>query len=139
VPIQVLNRDRLDRSWLWRRVCFFWYSLRKVTWTVLVHPEAWTELLAVPTREQVAVENAMKKLEVLGQSLPFPHSSAVQDADRLRELRPRAGRCLYRAFYRQVGDVFVIAAVGPEANVKPRDFTRAVRAAEDRLSKLEES
>lgn len=80
----------------------------------------------------------MMKLEALGPSLPYPHSSAVQDADRLRELRPRAGNSPSRAFYRQVGEAFVVAAIGPEAQVKPRDFIRAVRAAEDRLNKLEE-
>lgn len=32
----------------------------------------------------------------------------------------------------------MVAAIGPEAQVKPRDFIRAVRAAEDRLNILEE-
>jgi hypothetical protein len=62
----------------------------------------------------------------------------VQGADRLRELRPRAGRSPWRAFYRQMGDViFVVGAVGPEAAVKPRDFARAIRAAEERLNEIE--
>lgn len=80
----------------------------------------------------------MTKLEAIGPTLPYPHSSAVRDADRLRELRPRAGNSPCRAFYRQIGDVFVVVAVGPEAQVKPQGFTRAVRAAEDRLNKLED-
>lgn len=104
-----------------------------------MHPDAVVELTSQPTREQTAIRNAMQKLEALGPQLPFPHSSAVQDADRLRELRPRAGNSPCRAFYRQIGDSFVVAAIGPEAQVKPRDFTRAVRAAEDRLNKLEEA
>jgi putative component of toxin-antitoxin plasmid stabilization module len=62
----------------------------------------------------------------------------VQGADRLRELRPRAGRSPWRAFYRQMGDViFVVGAVGPEAAVKPRDFARAIRVAEERLNEIE--
>ena len=60
-----------------------------------------------------------------------------QGADRLRELRPRAGRSPWRAFYRRVGGDVVIAAIGPEANVDPRAFRQAVRAAEDRLAELE--
>jgi hypothetical protein len=110
-----------------------------MTWAVLVHPDAVVELASQPTREQTAIRNAMEKLKVLGPQLPYPHSSAIQDADRLRELRPRAGNSPCRAFYRQIGTAFVVAAIGPEAQVKPRDFTRAVRAAEDRLGKLEEA
>lgn len=104
-----------------------------------MHPEAVGELASLPTQERAAVANAMKKLEALGPTLPYPHSSAVKDADRLRELRPRAGRSPWRAFYRQIGEIiFVVGAVGPEAAVKPRDFTRAVRAAEARLDKIEQ-
>lgn len=111
----------------------------RVTWTVLVHPDAKIELAALPQQEIAAIDNAMKKLEALGPNLPFPHSSAVKDADRLREVRPRAGNSPWRAFYRQTGEVlFVVGAIGPEANVKPRDFTRAIRLAEDRLNKIEE-
>ena len=65
-------------------------------------------------------------------------SSAVQGADRLRELRPRGGRSPWRALYRQVGDEFVIAAVGPEAQIDPRGFAAACRHAEDRLVEIEE-
>ncbi len=54
------------------------------------------------------------------------------------ELRPRAGRSAWRALYRQVGDVFVLAAVGPEAQSDPRGFDRAVRRALRRLADLEE-
>jgi hypothetical protein len=105
---------------------------------VVIHPEAVVELTSLPTQERVALANAMKKLEALGPTLPFPHSSAVRNADRLRELRPRAGRSPWRAFYRQIGDViFVVGAVGPEAAVKPRDFIRAIQTAEARLGKIE--
>lgn len=98
----------------------------------MVHPDAQIELGALPSRERL-------KLEAIGPNLGYPHSSAVKDADRLRELRPRSGNCPWRAFYRQVGDViFVVAAVGPEASVGPRDFVKAVRLAEERLEGLEE-
>jgi hypothetical protein len=106
---------------------------------VVVHPLAGDELKALPMNEQIAVRNAMKKLESLGAVLPFPHSSAVRDADRLRELRPRAGNSPWRAFYRQIGGVFAVGAIGPEANVKPRVFEAQVRAAEERLNDLEEA
>jgi hypothetical protein len=105
-----------------------------VAWAVVVHPLASAELAKIPPREQVAA-----KLQEIGPALPFPHSSAVANADRLRELRPRAGNCAWRAFYRQLGDVFVVASVGPEAQVKPRDFTRALHDAEQRLKELEEA
>jgi hypothetical protein len=39
--------------------------------------------------------------------------------------------------YRRVGDVFVLAAVGPEAEADPRGFKRAVVAAEERLEEVE--
>lgn len=81
--------------------------------------------------------NAVEKSQALGPALPFPHQSNVQGASGLRELRPRAGRSPWRAFYGQVGENFVIAAIGPEANVDPRTFTRAVRAATTRLADIE--
>jgi hypothetical protein len=40
--------------------------------------------------------------------------------------------------YRQVGEVLVVAAVGPEAQSDPRGFERAVRRALQRLAELEE-
>ena len=88
-------------------------------------------------KEKAALINAEAKLAALGPNLPFPHSSAVQGADRLRELRPRGGRSPWRALYRQVGHEFVIAAVGPEAQVDPRGFALACRRAETRLTEME--
>ena len=107
-------------------------------WPVLPHPEAEAEYAALNAREAVAVDNAVRKLESLGPQLPYPHSSDVKGAAKLRELRPRAGRSVTRALYRQVGEVFVIAAYGPEAQYDPRGFTKACRAAERRLNELEE-
>ena len=43
----------------------------------------------------------------------------------------------WRAFYRRIGDVFVIAAVGAEAD--PRGFARAVTNALTRLQEMEPS
>jgi hypothetical protein len=84
------------------------------------------------------VLNAVEKLTVFGPALPFPHCSAIQGAERLRELRPRAGRSAWRTFYRRLGDMLVIAAVGPEAEADKRGFDRAVTAALARLAELEE-
>ncbi len=77
---------------------------------------------------------AMRKLELHEAQLGFPHSSAVQGATKLRELRPRGGHSSWRAFYRRVGDEWVLAAIGPEAQADPQGFRRAVRLAEQRLA-----
>ncbi|MEU4337706.1 type II toxin-antitoxin system RelE/ParE family toxin [Micromonospora lupini] len=115
----------------------FCYS-RQRPWSVLYHPEALTELQAVPAVEQAAIGHAVEKLESLGPSLGYPHSSAVRTADSLRELRPRGGRSRWRVFYARVGEVFVVGAIGPEASVSQRDFRRAVKAAERRIKDVEE-
>ena len=107
-------------------------------WTVLYLPEAEEERRLLPAAEKAAVINADRKLEALGPQLPYPHSSAVKGADRLRELRPRGGRSPWRALYRQIGEVFVVAAVAPEAQVDGRRFEAGCRAAERRLSQIEE-
>ena len=51
----------------------------------------------------------------------------------MRELRPRGGRSPWRAFYRRVGDVLVISAIGPEAQSNERGFRAAVERAVRRL------
>ena len=107
-------------------------------WEVRLHPVATKELARLPPRERAAVLNAVEKLTVFGPALPFPHCSAIQGAQRLRELRPRAGRIPWRGFYRRLGDVFVVAAIGPEAKVEKRGFDRAVAAALARLAEVEE-
>ena len=91
-------------------------------WGVKYHPDAEAEYAALGFREALAVDSAVEKLKSLGPKLPYPHSSAVQGADRLRELRPRGGRSPTRALYRQVGDEFVIGAIGPEAEHERRGF-----------------
>lgn len=104
---------------------------------VLFHPEAEGELDRLPTNEKAAMDHAIEKLEALGARLPYPHCSAVRDADRLRELRPRSGRSPWRALYRQVKTVMVIGAIAPEAKSNRRGFAKAVRRAESRLAELE--
>jgi hypothetical protein len=92
-------------------------------------------LAALPPREVDAIRNAVRKLESAGEDLGFPHSSAVRNAPGpLRELRPRRGRSPWRPFYRRIGDEAVVASVGPEAQVDPRGFARAVDAAVERLA-----
>lgn len=108
-------------------------------WTVLYLPEAEGERRRLHAVEKAALINADRKLQALGPQLPYPHSSAVKGADRLRELRPRGGRSPWRALYRQVGEVFVVAAVAPEAQVDGRKFEAACRAAQRRLSRIEEA
>ena len=110
-----------------------------MSWTVLVHPLAKKELAALTTQEKGAVDNAMKKLEAIGPALGHPYSSAVQSSDRIRELRPRAGRSPWRAFYRRIDDVFLVGSVGPEAQVDSRLFNKAVRAAEKRINEVEKN
>ena len=107
-------------------------------WGVVDHPDAEGEYKKLGAREAVAVDNAIATLKELGPKLPFPHSSAVKGADKLRELRPRGGRSVTRPLYRRIGDVFVIGAYGPEAESDPKGFARACRAAEQRLSQIEE-
>jgi phage-related protein len=108
-------------------------------WTVAYVAEAVAERDQLPAGERSALHNAIAKLEAVGPMLDYPHTSAVQGAAGLRELRPRAGRSPWRALYRQVGDGFVIAAVAPEAQQDPRGFRRACSAAQKRLSELKES
>ncbi|GAA2706984.1 type II toxin-antitoxin system RelE/ParE family toxin [Actinoplanes palleronii] len=109
-----------------------------MTWKVALHPEAEAELAKLPGTEAGAMLHAAEKLAALGAGLPFPHSSNVNEAAKLRELRPRAGNSPWRGLYRRVGEVFVIAAIAPEAASDRRGFRRAVRAAEKRLDELQE-
>jgi hypothetical protein len=110
-----------------------------VAWTVLIHPDADVELSKIPAREKLAIDTALDKLRAIGPTLGYPHTSAVRGSvGSLRELRPRQGRSPWRAFYRQIGSALVIAAIGPEADVDPKRFARAVRAAEQRLDEAQE-
>ncbi|MFJ2086757.1 type II toxin-antitoxin system RelE/ParE family toxin [Micromonospora chokoriensis] len=106
-------------------------------WSILFHPGAATELRAIPAVEQTAIGHAAEKLESLGPNLGYPHSSKIRTADNLRELRPRGGRSRWRVFYAQVGEAFVVGAIGPAASVSQRNFARAVAAAERRIKDVE--
>jgi len=75
-------------------------------WEVRYLPAAAKELGELSARERVAVANAVKKLQVLGPMLPYPHSADARGAPKLRELRPRSGASPSRALYRRVGDIF---------------------------------
>lgn len=103
---------------------------------VFLHPDAEAELTALPQREYQAMQNALDKLAVYGDQLPFPHGSGVQGT-KLRELRPRGGNSPWRAFYRRGGDAMLVGAIGPEAGVDRRGFDRATRMAEERIGELE--
>lgn len=107
-------------------------------WRVVYLPDAQREHDALPPRERHALYNAVAKLQAIGPALGYPHTSAVQGASQLRELRPRAGRSPWRGLYRPAGDWFVIAAIAPEAQHDPKGFIRACRVAAKRLSELEE-
>jgi len=97
------------------------------------HEDAAAELLVIDIADQNAVAHAVEKLRALGSALPFPHQSAIRAASPLRELRPKAGRCRWRAIYAQAGDGFVILAVVPEAQVDRRGFDAGVARASKRL------
>jgi hypothetical protein len=107
-------------------------------WNVVYLGDAEQEYLGLPKVERNALIHAIEKLEALGPQLGYPHTSAVQGFAGLRELRPRAGRSPWRALYRRVGDGFVIAAVGPEAEHDQRGFNQAAGRALARLADLEE-
>jgi hypothetical protein len=104
---------------------------------VFLHPDAREELAELPRNEKAALDNVMTKLQALGPALGYPHCSHVQGAEDLRELRPRAGRSRWRAFYRRVGEIYVVAAIGPEAEVDRRGFRRSITAAEDRAGEVD--
>jgi hypothetical protein len=108
---------------------------------VLWHPDTDAERDASwPAAEKVAMLHAVQKLEAAGPRLGHPHSSAVQGEQGrgLRELRPQAGRSRWRPIYRRVNPTtFVILAVGPEAQIDSRGFTRALARAIKRFGYLE--
>jgi hypothetical protein len=112
---------------------------RSGAWEVRYHPLARAEANAVPAQEGRAIDNAVEKLASLGPTLPFPHSSKVMGdpGGSLRELRPRAGRSPWRCIYERIGDVFVIGAVGPEAEKDKSGFDSTVSAAKVRLAEIE--
>ncbi len=95
-------------------------------------PEAEAELVTLVEREQVSMLHVIDMLRQLGLDLRFPHVSHIQDSD-LWELRPRRGASPWRGIYRRDGNLFRIAAIGPDAKINLRDFRAAVRRATSRL------
>ncbi len=101
------------------------------------HPAARQELRALPAKERAALLHAEEKLLALGERLGFPHTSAVKGSKTgLRELRPRRGNSPWRALYRRISDIFVVAAIAPEAQRDPSGFKAAVLDAEERLEEI---
>lgn len=99
--------------------------------------EAEAELERLPAAEEVALGRALEKLELAGETLGFPHTSAVRISQQgLRELRPKRGSSRWRALYRRIGDRFWVVAIGPEAETDPTGFRRAVRLADARVARL---
>lgn len=109
-------------------------------YTVVWHPDADAELRLAPVADQVAMRHAAQKLSAEGPTLRFPHQSAVQgDAGKgLRELRPRSGRSVWRPLYRRLGDIYVVLAVGPEAQTDSAGFEAAAKRGNHRLAALED-
>jgi hypothetical protein len=109
-----------------------------MAWTVVIHPDAETELSGIPAREQEAIATAVAELRAMGPTLGYPHTSEVRAVHHLRELRPRRGHSAWRAFYRQIDHSLVVGAFGPEAEADPRGFRHAVAAALQRLDEVAE-
>jgi hypothetical protein len=107
---------------------------------VVWHPDADAELRLAPVADQVAMLHAAQKLSAEGPNLRFPHQSAVHgdEGKGLRELRPRSGRSVWRPLYRRVGDIYVIVAVAPEAQVDSAGFAAAGNRGNERLAALED-
>jgi hypothetical protein len=90
----------------------------------------------------VAIAHVTEKLEVDGPALRSPHQSGVKgdEGSGLRELRPRRGRSRWRPLYRRIDEaLFVILAIGPEAEVDKVGYAKAVRLAKQRLKPLEKA
>jgi DNA-binding XRE family transcriptional regulator len=98
-------------------------------WTYRYLAEAILERDSLVPKRKRRSSTQRQSWQPLGPRLPYPHSSAVKGADRLRELRPRGGRSPWRAFYRQIGEEFVVAAIGPEAQERPDWLHRGLPAA----------
>lgn len=109
----------------------------QVSW----HRKARDEYDAIDARERVAIQNVIEKLRVDGPGLRAPHQSAVMgDAgEGLRELRPRQGRSRWRPIYRRIGELFVILAVAPEAEIDAAGYGRQVGEAQKRRRSVERS
>lgn len=105
-------------------------------WKVVVRPDAEAGLHSLPGRELEAMLNAIDKLIATGPALRFPHQSDVRGVQGVRELRPRQGRSAWRGLYGRVGEVYVVAAIGPEAEVDRRGSDRAAASTSPRRASV---
>jgi hypothetical protein len=96
-----------------------------MSWAVLVHPQAVKELAKLPNQREGRNGQCIEEARSVG-------------SDAIRELRPRAGRSPWRAFYRRIGDVFLVGSIGAEAQVDGRKFNKAVKAATERINEVED-
>lgn len=113
-------------------------------WNVIFHPQALGEKEALKKEnadDHEAVVQVMAYLRIHGPGLTFPHQSAVQgEAGKgLRELRPTQGRTLVRPLYRRFENLYVILAIGPEAQVDRPGFNQAVEDAQARRRAIEDA
>ena len=53
-------------------------------------------------------------------------------------MRPTSGRTLIRPVYRRFKNLYVILAIGPEAQVDPGGFAKAVKRAQQRRAEITE-
>ena len=69
-----------------------------------------------------------------------PHQSGVkgEGGEGLRELRPTSGRTLIRPVYRRFKNLYVILAIGPEAQVDPGEFAKTVKRVQQRRVEITE-
>jgi len=112
-------------------------------WRVAWHPKALDEKNAIEdAAERVAIAHVIEKLAVDGPTLQSPHQSGVmgEEGSGLRELRPRRGRSRWRPLYRRADEtLFVILAIGLEAEIDKAGYAKAVRLAKQRLKRLEKA
>lgn len=138
-PLLAISRGARGFSSSYRAIlCDTKRDIVGVMWRVVYLPEAEQERDKLPGNERAALYNAVRKLQSIGPALGYPHTSAVRGMPGLRELRPRRGNSPWRGLYCQVGETFVIASVGPEADHDPQGFRRACTAAQTRLAGLKE-
>jgi len=108
-------------------------------WQVSYLAAAEQELETLPPAEQVAIQHAVEKLQLLGVRLPAPHCKPVQGViGAWWELRPRRGNSPWRPLYiRTSRDEFKIAAIAPDGETRRREFRQACQQAAERLATWE--
>ncbi len=91
--------------------------------------DAWFQALS--DAEAREVMNVVDKLEILGLSLGFPHSSAVAGGRHaLRELRPKRGKSPIRVFYAFDPQRQAVVLIGGDKSGDNKFYERLVPVAE---------